>query len=110
MLAGEVHELERRAFAALVVQLWSETLRDERLAALLDDGYATMRVAWTRRVDAYRSAGTLSGDVPGDHVARTMIATAQGFIAQEALFGDVRPGVLENELRGLMSINSQKIS
>lgn len=110
VLAGEVHGLERRAFAPLVVQLWSETLRDERLAALVDDGYATMRVAWTKLVDAYRSAGILASDVPGDHVARTMIATAQGFIVQEALFGDVRPEVLENGLRGLMSMNPPKIS
>ncbi|MEU6956435.1 TetR/AcrR family transcriptional regulator [Streptomyces sp. NPDC045714] len=110
VLAGEVHGLERRAFAALVVQLWSETLRDERLAALLDDGYATMRVAWAKLVDAYRSAGILASDVPGDDVARTMIATAQGFIVQEALFGDVRPEVLKNGLRGLMSMNPQKIS
>ncbi|MEU3053639.1 TetR/AcrR family transcriptional regulator [Streptomyces griseus] len=110
VLAGRVHGLERRIFAALVVQLWSETLRDERLAALLDEGYATMRVAWAKLVDAYRSAGILESDVPADHVARTMIATAQGFIVQEALFGDVRPEVLENGLRGLMSMNPQKIS
>jgi AcrR family transcriptional regulator len=110
VLAGEVHGLERRAFAALVVQLWSETLRDERLAALVDDGYATMRVAWTKLVDAYRSAGILASEVPGDHVARTMIAAAQGFIVQEALFGDVRPEVLESGLCGLMSMNPPKIS
>lgn len=110
VLSGQVHGLERRIFAALVVQLWSETLRDERLAALLDEGYAIMRVAWGKLVDAYRSTGILSSDVPGDHVARTMIATAQGFIVQEALFGDVRPEVLEGGLRGLMSITPQKIS
>ncbi|OCC12679.1 TetR/AcrR family transcriptional regulator [Streptomyces sp. PTY087I2] len=110
VLAGRVYGLERRTFAALVVQLWSETLRDGRLAALLDEGYATMRLAWVKLVDAYRSAGILGSDVPDDHVARTMIAAAQGFIVQEALFGDVRPEVVENGLRGLMSITPQKIS
>ncbi|MFF4855465.1 TetR/AcrR family transcriptional regulator [Streptomyces rubiginosohelvolus] len=110
VLSGQVHGLERRIFAALVVQLWSETLRDERLGALLDEGYALMRVVWAKLVEAYRSAGILASDVPADHVARTMIATAQGFIVQEALFGDVRPEVLENGLRGLMSITPQKIS
>lgn len=110
VLGGRVHGLERRTFAALAVQLWSETLRDERLATLLDDGYATMRVAWTKLVEAYRDAGILTGDVPADDVARTMIATAQGFIVQEALFGDVRSQVLENGLRGLMSMGPQKIS
>ncbi|MEV7894899.1 TetR/AcrR family transcriptional regulator [Streptomyces cyaneofuscatus] len=110
VLSGELHGLERRTFAALAVQLWSETLRDRRLAAQLDDGYATMRAAWTRLVEAYRDAGILSGDVEADHVARTMIATAQGFIVQEALFGDVTPEVLENGLRGLMSMGPQKAS
>lgn len=110
MLAGRVLGLERRIFAALVVQLWSEALRDGRLAALLDEGYATMRVARAELVDAYRSAGILESDVRAGHVARTMIATAQGFIVQEALFGDVRPEVLENGLRGLTSMNPQKVS
>ncbi|MFH9610137.1 TetR/AcrR family transcriptional regulator [Streptomyces sp. NPDC017448] len=108
LLAGGVWGLERRAFAALVVQLWSETLRDERLAALLDEGYTAMRGLWAELVDAYRAVGTLAGDVPSDHVARTMIATAQGFILQEALFGDVRPDVLEGGLRGLMAMKTQK--
>ncbi|MGW9302072.1 MULTISPECIES: TetR/AcrR family transcriptional regulator [Streptomyces] len=110
VLSGEVHGLERRTFAALAVQLWSETLRDERLAVQLDEGYATMRAAWTKLVEAYRGAGLLGGDVAADHVARTMIAAAQGFIVQEALFGDVHPEVLENGLRGLMSMGPQKAS
>ncbi|WP_432078528.1 TetR/AcrR family transcriptional regulator [Streptomyces sp. YPW6] len=110
VLSGQVHGLERRTFAALVVQLWSETLRDDRLSALLDEGYGAMRVAWAELVDAYRAAGTLRGEVSGDDVARTMIAVAQGFLVQEALFGDVRPEVVGNGLRGLMSITPQKIS
>ncbi|MEU6501210.1 TetR/AcrR family transcriptional regulator [Streptomyces californicus] len=110
VLAGRVHGLEPRTFAALVVQLWSETLRDERLAALLDEGYTLMRGAWTELVDAYRAAGILESDAESDHMARAMIATAQGFIVQEALFGDVRPQVLEGGLRGLMAMKTQKIS
>ncbi|MYR98566.1 MULTISPECIES: TetR/AcrR family transcriptional regulator [unclassified Streptomyces] len=110
VLSGELHGLDRRTFAALAVQLWSETLRDRRLAAQLDEGYATMRTAWTGLVEAYRDAGLLDGDVVADHMARTMIATAQGFIVQEALFGDVRPEVLEDGLRGLMSMGPQKPS
>lgn len=48
--------------------------------------------------------------MPSDHVARTLIATAQGFIVQLAMFGDAAPEVLENGLRGLMSMDLQKIS
>ncbi|MER7748900.1 TetR/AcrR family transcriptional regulator [Streptomyces bacillaris] len=110
VLGERLYGLERRTFAALAVQLWSETLRDARLAAQLDEGYATMRGVWAELVEAYRRAGVLSEDVVADHVARTMIATAQGFIVQEALFGDVRPDVPENGLRGLMSMGPQKAS
>ncbi|MEU0133243.1 TetR/AcrR family transcriptional regulator [Streptomyces sp. NPDC006296] len=107
---GQVYGLDRRTCAALVVQVWAETMRNERLARTLGEGYAGMREAWTTLVEAYRAAGLMSCDVPADDVARTLIATAQGFIAQEALFGGVEPEALENGLRGLMSMDPQKIS
>jgi len=69
-----------------------------------------MREAWTKLVEAYRAAGLMPPGVPADDVARTMIATAQGFLAQEALFGGAEPEVLESGLRGLMSMVPQKIS
>lgn len=107
---GQLYGLERRASAMLVVQVWSESMRDDRLAKALDDGYAGMRAAWAVLVEAYRAAGVMRSDVSADDVARTMIATAQGFIAQEALFGGVAVEALENGLRGLMSMDPQKIS
>ncbi|MEU0128449.1 MULTISPECIES: TetR/AcrR family transcriptional regulator [unclassified Streptomyces] len=110
VFAGQVYGMERRTCAALIVQVWAETLRDERLAGTLRDGYAGMRTAWAKLVEAYRAAGLMNADVPADDVARTMIATAQGFLAQEALFGGSEPEVLENGLRGLMSMGPQKSS
>ncbi|MFJ4840001.1 TetR/AcrR family transcriptional regulator [Streptomyces sp. NPDC088746] len=106
----QMYGMERRACAALIVQVWAETLRNDQLARTLGDGYAGMRAAWSKLVDAYRAAGIMHSDVPADDVARTMIATAQGFMAQEALFGGVDPAVLENGLRGLMSMDQSKIS
>ncbi|MFI2781381.1 TetR/AcrR family transcriptional regulator [Streptomyces sp. ALB3] len=107
---GQVYGMERRVCAALIVQVWAETLRDDRLARTLDEGYTGMRAAWAKLVEAYRAAGLMSSEVPADDVARTLIAAAQGFIAQEALFGGAEPGALENGLRGLMSMNPQKAS
>ncbi|MEU0303457.1 TetR/AcrR family transcriptional regulator [Streptomyces sp. NPDC006175] len=107
---GQVYGMERRACAALIVQVWAETLRNDQLARTLEEGYAGMRGAWAKLVDAYRAAGLMHSDVPADDVARTMIATAQGFMAQEALFGGAEPAVLENGLRGLMSMDRSKIS
>ncbi|WP_329390819.1 TetR/AcrR family transcriptional regulator [Streptomyces sp. NBC_01716] len=92
----------------LLVQVWTETLRNESLAALLRTGYDTVRAAWVKVVEAYQAAGLMRDDVPAEHVARTMIATAQGFAAQQALFGEVPVEVLRNGLRGLMSMGGQK--
>ncbi|MFF4248664.1 TetR/AcrR family transcriptional regulator [Streptomyces sp. NPDC001822] len=109
-LAGQLYGMERRTCAALIVQVWAEALRSDRLSKAFGDGYAGMRVGWAKLVEAYRAAGLMHADVSADDVARTMIATAQGFMVQEALFGGVEPEVLENGLRGLMSMGPQKIS
>ncbi|MGW7433768.1 TetR/AcrR family transcriptional regulator [Streptomyces sp. NPDC054861] len=109
-LEERVAGADRQAFARLIIQVWSETLRDERLYATLSEGYHGMRQAWALLVEAYRANGLMAADVPADHVARTLIATAQGFIAQQALFGDVEVGVLQDGLRGLMSMETQSTS
>ncbi|MGW7368178.1 TetR/AcrR family transcriptional regulator [Streptomyces sp. NPDC054841] len=109
-LEGQVPGGDQQAFGRLIVQVWTETLRNEHLAAILNDGYDAMRRAWAKLVDAYRDNGILHADVPADHVARTLIATAQGFIAQQALFGDVTVELLQDGLRGLMSMQLPKVS
>ncbi|MEU7518015.1 TetR/AcrR family transcriptional regulator [Streptomyces sp. NPDC042898] len=96
---------DRQAFARLIIQVWAETVRDEELAKTLSGLFNGMRAAWTELVTAYRETGLLRADVPADHVARTLIAVAQGFIAQQALFGNVSVEILEDGLRGLMSMS-----
>ena len=110
LLEERIPGADRNAFARLIIQVWTETLRDERLAATLALGYNGMRAAWSDLVEAYRKNGLLHADVPADHVARTLIAVAQGFIAQQALFGDVSAEILENGLRGVMSMGVQSPS
>lgn len=103
-LEERIEGADRQAFARLIIQVWTETLRNEELAKTLAEGYHGMRAAWTELVTAYRASGLLHADVPADHVARTLIAVAQGFVAQQALFGDVAVEILKNKLRGLMSM------
>ncbi|MGH4034991.1 TetR/AcrR family transcriptional regulator [Actinomycetota bacterium Odt1-20B] len=89
----------------LMVQVWTETLRNGGLSALLRDGYARVSTAWIKIVEGYQAAGMMRADIPAEHVARTMIATAQGFAAQLALFGEeVTVEALQDGLRGLMSM------
>lgn len=92
----------------LVVQVWTETLRNESLSMVIRAGYDKVHAAWVRVVEAYQEAGLMRADIPAEDVARTMIATAQGFAAQQALFGEVPVEVVQNGLRGLMSMGEQK--
>ncbi|KAB1145355.1 TetR/AcrR family transcriptional regulator [Streptomyces luteolifulvus] len=92
------------AFPRLVIQVWTETLRNSELAAVLRDGYGAVRQAWARVAEAYQEAGMMRADVPPDDVARTMIAAVLGFLAQQSLFGPTPVDVLRNGLRALMSM------
>ncbi|WP_345012161.1 TetR/AcrR family transcriptional regulator [Streptomyces shaanxiensis] len=91
-------------FPRLIMQVWAETVRNEELALVLTDVYTELRENWVAAVEAYQDAGMMASDIPADHVARTMIATVQGFVAQQALFGAAPVEVLQNGLRGLMSM------
>ncbi|MFE6281438.1 TetR/AcrR family transcriptional regulator [Streptomyces sp. NPDC057877] len=93
-------------FPRLVVQVWTETVRNEELAAVLREGYGAVLAAWTKVVQAYQDSGMMRTDLPADDVARTMIATAQGFIVQQSLFGPVPMEALGNGLRALMSMDA----
>ncbi|MFD3314386.1 TetR/AcrR family transcriptional regulator [Streptomyces sp. NPDC058694] len=92
------------SFPRLMIQVWTETLRDSELSQVLRTGFVTVRAAWVKVVEGYQEAGLMRADIPADHVARTMIAAAQGFAAQQALFGSAPVEVIQDGLRGLMSM------
>lgn len=89
---------------ALVVHVWAETFRDERLAALMGEIYGRLSASWTEIVRGYQRSGVMPADVPPEHVARTLLACGQGFLVQRALFGPLDFSVLRNGLRALMSM------
>ncbi|WP_030316411.1 helix-turn-helix domain-containing protein [Streptomyces sp. NRRL B-3229] len=57
-----------------------------------------------RIVGEYQDAGMMRADMPPEQVARTMMAAAMGFIAQQALFGPTPADDLAAGLRALMSM------
>ncbi|SPF04734.1 TetR/AcrR family transcriptional regulator [Streptomyces sp. MA5143a] len=91
-------------YPRLMVQVWAETLRNPDLQNVLNDGFAQVRQPWVEIVEAYQDAGMMRADIPALSVARTLIALAQGFAAQYALFGDVPVQVVELGLKALMSM------
>ncbi|MFC5633484.1 TetR/AcrR family transcriptional regulator [Streptomyces bullii] len=95
-------------FPRLMLQVWAETLRNETLAATFGTGYDKVRAAWARVVEGYKTADLIAGNVDADAMARTMIAIAQGFAAQMAVFGELPPEVLRNGVRALMSVRDPR--
>ncbi|MFK4069690.1 TetR/AcrR family transcriptional regulator [Streptomyces sp. NPDC029674] len=90
--------------ARLMMQVWTETLRNDELSAILADVYVQVRAVWVVIVEGYQKAGLMRADIPADHVARTMIAAVQGFVAQCVLFDEVPVEALQDGLRALMSM------
>lgn len=93
-------------YPRLIIQVWTEVLRNKELSAVIHDGYSSVRAAWVKVVQGYQDAGMMRDDVPAESVAQTMIATAQGFVAQMAIFGTAPVEVLQEGLRGLMSMGN----
>ena len=91
-------------FPRLMIQVWTESTRNPQLTAVLADGYAKIRTAWSGMAQSYKDAGLLPEDADVDAMARAMIALVQGFAAQMALFGDIPPQTLADGTRALMAI------
>jgi TetR/AcrR family transcriptional regulator, transcriptional repressor of aconitase len=110
MRSGLFDEEGNSGFPRLMVQVWTETLRNDELSAVMRAGFLNVHAAWVKVVQAYQKAGLMRSDIPAEHVARTLIAVAQGFAAQQALFGAVPVSVLQDGLRAVMSMGEPKIS
>ncbi|UXY26165.1 TetR/AcrR family transcriptional regulator [Streptomyces sp. HUAS TT20] len=95
-------------FPRLMIQAWTEILRNAELARIVRAGYDRVRAAWVRVVESYKSAGLISADADADAMARVMIALAQGYAAQLAVIGDLPSGTLADGLRALMSMRDPR--
>ncbi|MFJ8467977.1 TetR/AcrR family transcriptional regulator [Streptomyces swartbergensis] len=104
---GVVHNGEW-IFPRLMLQVWTETLRNEDLAAMVHTGYARVRTAWVKVVEGYKDADLIAADADPDAMARVMIALAQGFAAQMAVFGEMPPEIMRDGLRAMLSMRDPR--
>ncbi|MBC9729070.1 TetR/AcrR family transcriptional regulator [Streptomyces sp. TRM68367] len=91
-------------FPRLMLQVWTETLRNPELAAVLRPGFDRIRTAWVKLVQRYKDAGLIAADADADAMARALIAMVQGFGTQMAMFGDVTEQTLGEGLRAVISM------
>ena len=74
---------EERLRRRLEVQVWAESLHDERMAATITGGGADARAAWSRLIADEQRRGTVAAGLEPEAVARLMLAVLQGFILQQ---------------------------
>ncbi|NGO69877.1 TetR/AcrR family transcriptional regulator [Streptomyces boncukensis] len=97
MGAGE----DPRELPRLLLQIWSEALRNPELAEVLTGAYAHLAGQWSRIVADYQRRGWVDPGADREKVARTLIGTVQGYFVQQALFGTMCPADFEEGLRAL---------
>ncbi|MFF0200174.1 TetR family transcriptional regulator C-terminal domain-containing protein [Streptomyces sp. NPDC005017] len=96
-------------FPRLMVQVWTETLRNEQLAALLAPGFERIPEGRREVAESYRRAGLPAKDADADALARVMVAVVQGFAVRTALFGDVPQETLRAGLRAMTGVGGSQL-
>lgn len=100
MGAGE----DARELPRLLVQIWSEALRNAELAEAVNEAYAQLTVEWARLVEEYQARGWVDHQANTVHVARTLIGAVQGYLVQQALWGGIAPEEFARGQRALVSM------
>jgi AcrR family transcriptional regulator len=92
-----------RASARLIVQVWSEVVREEALGRRYTAALERWQALFERVVAIYQQAGLVTSAVPAPDLASTLIAVLQGFIVRVALAGDVDVRTLRAGVSGLLT-------
>ncbi|MGI5350903.1 TetR/AcrR family transcriptional regulator [Streptomyces sp. CA-250714] len=99
--AGE----DARELPRLLVQVWSEGLRNPTLAETVTTAYGQLSKQWARLVEDYQARGWVDPEADTMHVARILIGAVQGYFVQQALWGGITPEEFAKGLRALVSMS-----
>ena len=72
--------------ARLIIQVWTEAMRDEALSEVVRGGLRRLHVLLEAELTERQSRGELPADADPGACARVILATLQGFILQRAAF------------------------
>lgn len=86
----------------LAVQVWAETLRDERLAETMQAAVGRLTAALARRVVDGQRTGDFPQGIDPDATARVLLGIVQGFILQRAWDPGLRPDAYAASLAALV--------
>jgi AcrR family transcriptional regulator len=90
--------------ARLVVQVWSEAMRDDALADVVRVGLHRLGELLSAELTDRRDRGELPADADPAACARVILATLQGFILQRAAFRMDEPDLFASGLRMMFRV------
>ncbi|MET7641436.1 TetR/AcrR family transcriptional regulator [Streptomyces sp. NPDC005438] len=102
---GTFEGADDRTLPQLLLQVWGEALRNPELAEVMREAYQDLLGRWRRLVEDYQERGWLDPEASAEEVARTLVATVQGYFVQQALFGGLGPEDFRRGMRGLLTLN-----
>ncbi|WP_019548488.1 TetR/AcrR family transcriptional regulator [Streptomyces sulphureus] len=101
---GEVWD-ESPGLPQLLIQVWSESLRNQKFADTLNEGYQRMCEEWVLLVRRYQAHGWVCPEADAENVARVFVAMMQGYFVQVALISRWDPDDFVAGLSSLVSMS-----
>lgn len=81
---------------------WAEAQRSETVRVALHGYYSGFRERLQRLAERWKVSGDVGPDADCRAVARTLLSLIMGYVAQQAIVGDVGPGDMARGLSGLV--------
>lgn len=92
---------EENGFAAMALLVWSESLRDPRLAERIRTTLTQVTAELARIVRGSQETGDLPPDVAAESLTQVIVATVPGYILQLATLGPGRVAGLPDAVRAV---------
>lgn len=89
---------------------WGEAQRNAQVSTALRNSYAVFREHLTQAARTWKQRGEIDSSADPADVAKTVLSTALGFVAQSAILGEVEPIMLERGLTALRTPAAAKSS
>jgi AcrR family transcriptional regulator len=93
--------LQDPELSRLVIQVWAESMRDDALRKVVQDGLLRMSALLTEIVTTHQGRGELPADLDPKACARVVVSALQGYMIQRSAFGIDDPELFSRGLRSL---------
>jgi AcrR family transcriptional regulator len=92
-----------QGIARMAVQVWSEAVRSPAIAEQVRSSIGSTFEVLVDRINVYQSKGSISSNVPAEHIARAVASVMPGFMLQRVILGDVDAAMFRQTFTALLN-------